>query len=279
MEAESSKLPWIFYPRNYHKARFFLSCYVAGVGYHDIEDLWEDLHVGDEIALVRQHGNSHDENAIAVAMADEYDGDPDDFDFDNCILGYIPKKCNEQLAAMLDMGWQNALEAYISEMNSDASYDKKLKINIYVLSKAAMEIDDASVNVRIHCIDDEEIKELNEQLWSKGYVTYRWGGFMECRIRGFFPNVGDKVVLIHRGKDASSLRMMNVCHIGDVEQIVDDCTSYVLANVAGPITLPNQELSFLNYQDAEEHLRPSLPLLPDISDKLINIFRAHLKAE
>lgn len=279
MEVDASSMPQIFFPREYHKTKFFLSCYVAGVGYHDIEDIWEDLHVGDEVALVRHRGNSHDENAVAVAMADEYFGDPDDFDFDNCILGYIPKKCNPQLAAMLDMGWQSALVSYISEKNSDASYEKRLKINIYIRSKAAMEINGASVNVRILCIDDDENKELNEQLWSQGYATYRWGGYPECRIKGFFPNVGDKVVLIHRGKEKSSLRLMNVCHIGDIEQIVDDCTSYVLANVVGLITLPNQELSFLDFQDAEDKLRPSLPLLPDVSDKLINIFRTHIETE
>ena len=61
------------------------------------------LQEGDRVVLVKQKDNRYDSNAVAVALPDDYNGNPDEFDFDN-ILGYISRESNAQLAAMLDMG-------------------------------------------------------------------------------------------------------------------------------------------------------------------------------
>ena len=65
----------------------YKKCFVAGIGFHDIDEIWDELYVGAKLALVRDKGNKHDKNAVAVALADDYEGDSDDCD---CILGYIP---------------------------------------------------------------------------------------------------------------------------------------------------------------------------------------------
>ena len=96
-----------------------LECAVAGIGFHDIDDVWDELYVGAKIALVRERCNKYDRNAVAVALADDYDGDPDDFDF-NFILGYIPRTCNSAIAVILDMGHEDIIEAEITEMNEHA---------------------------------------------------------------------------------------------------------------------------------------------------------------
>lgn len=114
--------------------KLILECPVAGIGYHDIEEVWDELYVGAKIALVRQKHNKHDKNAVAVALAEDYDGDPDDFDFDY-ILGYIPRKDNQAIAAMLDMGWQDQLEAEISELNEHAGYEDRLHIKVTSLAR------------------------------------------------------------------------------------------------------------------------------------------------
>ena len=71
---------------------------------------------------------------MAVALADDYDGDPDGFDF-NFILGYIPRTCNSAIAAILDTGHGDIIEAEISEMNERAPYPERLHITVYVKAK------------------------------------------------------------------------------------------------------------------------------------------------
>lgn len=259
--------------KTYYRTKLFLSCYVAGVGYHDIEDRWEELYIGKELALIRQHNNEHDVNAIAVALDDEYDGDSDNYDFDY-ILGYVPKNCNKQIAIMLDMGWQNAFVTKISELNENSSYDKRLKINIFIKSKAAVEMSDASVELRVLNLDDKEYGELKDALWSKGKIKYRWGGYPDITMRGFFPNVGDKIVFIHKEGVTNKLYLMNVSRIGEGEgEYVDDCTDYTLTNVVGPLTVPDSELAFFEDESYDNGLHPSMPLSPNASEQLLNMFR------
>ena len=56
-----------------YKWRVILECPVAGISFHDIDDVWEELEVGTKIALVREKGNPHDINAVAVALIDDFD--------------------------------------------------------------------------------------------------------------------------------------------------------------------------------------------------------------
>ena len=44
--------------------KLILECPVAGIGYHDIEDVWDELYVGAKIALVRQKNNKHDKHCF-----------------------------------------------------------------------------------------------------------------------------------------------------------------------------------------------------------------------
>lgn len=68
------------------------------------------------MALIRHKDNKYDSNAVAVALADDFDGDPENFDFD-FILGYIPRTCNAELATMMDAGYGDKFSAEISTYN------------------------------------------------------------------------------------------------------------------------------------------------------------------
>ncbi len=117
-----------------YERKMILECSVAGIGFHEIEELWDELYVGAKLALVRDSKNKHDKKAVAVALVGDYDGDPDDFDFSR-ILGYIPRKDNATIAALLDMGWQDILEAEITELKEHAPCTDKLHIAVYIRSK------------------------------------------------------------------------------------------------------------------------------------------------
>lgn len=48
------------------KKLFFKECYLAGRQYHDVDEVWEELHVGTCLELQRDLDNRYDKNAVAV---------------------------------------------------------------------------------------------------------------------------------------------------------------------------------------------------------------------
>ena len=66
-------------------------CPVAGIGFAEgAGKALAELEVGDKLELVREKDNAHDGNAVAVVAG--------------LRLGYVPRKCNADIAAMLDEG-------------------------------------------------------------------------------------------------------------------------------------------------------------------------------
>jgi hypothetical protein len=120
-------------------------CYIAGLQFHDIEEVWPELSVGTRLALVRDRNNKYDHNAVAVALESDYDGDPDNFDFD-FILGYIPRRDNEEIAGLLDEGCE--LFGEIKELNEHIHYSRRILIGVYINTIEP---------------DEEERKQLREQ--------------------------------------------------------------------------------------------------------------------
>lgn len=74
------------------RSRFLLQeSPVAGFRYHEGKEVWDEMRVGDVLALVREPGNPHDPKAIRV----EWQGH---------LIGYVPRTDNEALARFLDQG-------------------------------------------------------------------------------------------------------------------------------------------------------------------------------
>lgn len=256
--------------------KLILECPVAGIGYHDIEDVWDELYVGAKIALVRQKNNKHDKNAVAVALAEDYDGDPEVFDFDY-ILGYIPRKDNQAIAAMLDMGWQDQLEAEISELNEHAGYEDRLHIKVYIRSKEPVEPKDD--RLRLKYFNDDEWKSFQDQLFEKVYAYFRWGGFPLQDHD--LPETGDKVVFVHNEGKNTFLSLMMTLATGDDSlpyltheeetDYVDDCGPFVMTVIKGPVVVKKKDLQFLG-DDIEEYSQPDEKLERKVSDQLLCCF-------
>ena len=266
---------------HYDDKRLFMQCSIAGISFHDIDDIWNELQVGTKLALVREKNNTYDHNAIAVALAGDYDGDPDEFDFD-FILGYIPRKDNEILAAMLDMGWEDAFETEICELNEHAPYSDRIHIAIYIKNKRNDQ-DEQKKDNRLRMMifrDEEKWESLSNQLWQKGYSYFRWGGFPPWETN--LPKKGDKVVFVYLDGSISHLYLMQTIAVGDneatpfVESIeeldrIDDCTVYVLTNVVGPIVRSTNDLQ-LPKGLLHEHWQPDELLPQELSDSLTELF-------
>lgn len=107
-----------------------LESFVAGLSHYlrDDDERWEEIEEGDAVALVRDRNNNYDENAVAVALAKDYDGNPDDFDFRQ-MIGYLPKGNNAVISEMLDAG--KKLTAKIIYFNEYANPKERIKIRIY----------------------------------------------------------------------------------------------------------------------------------------------------
>ena len=253
-----------------------LECPVAGIGFHDIDDVWDELYVGAKIALVRERCNKYDRNAVAVALADDYDGDPDGFDF-NFILGYIPRTCNSAIAAILDTGHGDIIEAEISEMNDHAPYPDRLHITVYVKAKTPLPPSDN--RLRICSFEEDGWNAFADDVWRKGVALFRWGGFPPWELD--LPKKGDKVAFVHKAEETAALYLMTVIATGDdcapyVENVedlhwVDDCNPYALTVVKGPVSVRNEELSFLGAA-LETCRQPDFKLDQEDSDALMEIF-------
>ena len=228
----------------------YKECQIAGITFHDLRDVWDELYEGAELALVREKDNKHDKYAIAVALADDYDGDPDDFDFD-FILGYVPRTENKHLATMMDLGWAEAFECELSQVNGSNPYKGSLYMKIYMVSKEEVEVDESEHLLRVLEFDDKKLEHFKSSLESKGVSCQRWGAYLPEVMN--LPDEGEKLVILHRDHNNAVLYLTHVIakdknaefFVKDEEKQIDDCMWFVLTNVVGPVSVFADELKFL----------------------------------
>lgn len=229
----------------------YKECQIAGITFHDLRDVWDELYEGAELALVREKDNQHDKYAIAVALADDYDGDPDGFDFD-FILGYVPRTENKHLANMMDLGWSDAFECELSQVNGSNPYKGSLYMKIYLVSKDEEEIEEPEHLLPVLEFDDKQIEQFKQSLESKGFSCQRWGALLP-NVHNL-PDEGDKVVLLHRNPLGVELYLTHVVarednakfFVKNEEKLIDDCEWFVLTNVVGPVLVSNNDIKFLD---------------------------------
>ena len=90
---------------------------LAGFRYYQGKALWDEMKVGDALALVREAGNPHDANAVRV----EWQGHQ---------LGYVPRKENEAVARQLDRG--NRLQARIVRLSKHRDPWKRIEFEVFL---------------------------------------------------------------------------------------------------------------------------------------------------
>ena len=255
----------------------YKECHIAGTTFHNLENVWDELYEGAELALVREKGNLHDRNAVAVALADDYNGDPEDFDFDY-ILGYVPRTENEPIAMMLDMGWTETFGCELSRIEGENPRTGKLYMKIYIVSKDEVEV--TNHLLRAMELDDEEFADFTISLLNQGCTYFRWGGFPPWKRN--LPKKKDKVVFIYRHGNEVDLYLLYCIAVGDddaayfVEEkellhAVDDCCFYVFTNAKGPVTVANEQLDFLNGEPVESG-QPETYLSESASGRLYELF-------
>jgi len=89
---------------------------LAGFRYAGAAEVWPQLRVGDELALVREPDNPHDGNAVRV----EWRGRK---------LGYVPRRQNAALAWGLDRG--AALRARVSRLLAHPNPARRIEFEVF----------------------------------------------------------------------------------------------------------------------------------------------------
>lgn len=91
---------------------------LAGFRYYAGETLWQAMHEGDRLTLVREAGNPHDASAVRV----EWRGQK---------LGYLPRAENRAVAAALD-GGEN-VGARIEKLRPHRNPWQRVLIEVFVV--------------------------------------------------------------------------------------------------------------------------------------------------
>ena len=76
--------------------------------------------MGNCLNLKRELQNAYDSNAVAIY-------------FDDYKLGYLPQEENEVIAKLLDMGYEDALEARVQRISPESRPEHQVMVIIYLL--------------------------------------------------------------------------------------------------------------------------------------------------
>ena len=93
--------------------------HIAGFGYWDGCEAFEQLKIGTKLELVREEDNKFDPYAVAIWL--------DDFK-----LGFVPREDNHDISKFLDMGWDHLFEVRITRICPDAHPEHQVEVVVYV---------------------------------------------------------------------------------------------------------------------------------------------------
>ncbi len=112
------------------KKMFFKETHLAGRQYHDADEVWNKLHVGTILKLVRDTDNRYDPNAVAVLFRDKENQE-------DYLLGYIPREDNREITNFLEMGWTDIFECRINKISPDTHYEDQIRLTIRIKKNEA----------------------------------------------------------------------------------------------------------------------------------------------
>jgi hypothetical protein len=90
---------------------------LAGFQYHAGVEVWDQLRVGDRLALIHEPANQHDRNAIRI----EWQGRQ---------IGYLPRAENQLIALELARG--SRVEARIARLQETQNPWQRILIDVYI---------------------------------------------------------------------------------------------------------------------------------------------------
>lgn len=93
--------------------------HIAGFGYWEGCEAFENLKIGSVLELVREDDNKFDPYAVAIY-------------FGAYKLGFIPRGENHDISKFLDMGHGNLFEVRITKISPDVAPENQVEVIVYI---------------------------------------------------------------------------------------------------------------------------------------------------
>lgn len=103
-----------------HLANF----HIAGFGYWEGCEAFNELKIGSQLDLVREEDNKFDPYAVAIYYGDFK-------------LGYVPRSENHDISKFLDMGLDDIYETRITRITPDVHPEQQVEVIVYVKNQKA----------------------------------------------------------------------------------------------------------------------------------------------
>lgn len=111
------------------KKLYYKDCHLAGRKYHDADEVFDQLKVGQVVSLQYEPDNRYDENAVQVIYSARNAETGEDTDY---ILGYIPRSDNYDIALFLRQGWTDLFECRISQIDPYVQPEQQIHLTIRI---------------------------------------------------------------------------------------------------------------------------------------------------
>ena len=97
---------------------YLLHCFIAGLQYYDVLEIWKELKIGELLELIPEPENRYDKHAVMVTCKGKQ-------------LGYLPRSENRHIAKILNAGL-NPYEARIQSLYQDNPIYERIEICLKV---------------------------------------------------------------------------------------------------------------------------------------------------
>lgn len=98
-----------------------LEFFIAGVRFHELHKILQELEVGEHMRVVLEPTNKFDPNAVRLERSA--------IGGENIMCGYVPRKFSAQVSGAIEMG--KTLECVIVELNKSAKPWEQCKVRIW----------------------------------------------------------------------------------------------------------------------------------------------------
>jgi hypothetical protein len=101
---------------------FFKSFYIAGFSYYEGAFVFDELKIGTKLEIALDDSNEYDKNAVQIS----YKGKK---------LGYIPRETNQEVATLLQAGYNDIFMPIIQQIAPHSHPEKQVKVGLFILPK------------------------------------------------------------------------------------------------------------------------------------------------
>lgn len=265
--------------------RFVTRCQVTELANHKFDSIKHKIIKGAKLALIPDPTVKYGRVAVALALAEDYNGNPKDFNFDAAI-GYISKKEKRFVSQIFKRGWDNCIEVEFRSIDGDKPNYDSITIDIYFKDKAphtAYRDTDKSLFRMVMTGSGYSNLFLygNGTLYScsdfikDGFCICRWGD--DATPESSLPIKGDWIVFL----DGSRIQLMAVIakdqdcapfmtHPSQCNPIKGS-HCYILSLIAGPYDA-RELLREIGEFDRKEYQCPDARLSSPLTARFVDFF-------